>query len=136
MVSNDIGRGILHVTDNQRILLINRITVLVVTCLAMVIALINADSYVLDWNYMSMALRGAGIFIPMTLAIFWLRRLTASWTVLSMVASTAAAIISRFGLGLSINPLFAGLSVSLLVVCLGLMVSTKRNGLNKSGASL
>jgi SSS family solute:Na+ symporter len=128
MVSRDIGRGILHIVNDRRILLINRVTVLAVTCLAMVIALTNAETYVLDWNYMSMALRGAGVFIPMTLAIFWTHHLTASWAVLSMAASTAIAVFSRFGLGLSINPLFVGLSVSLLIVSLGLIVSIAHNG--------
>jgi SSS family solute:Na+ symporter len=94
----------------------------------MVIALTNADTYVLDWNYMSMALRGAAIFIPMTLAIFWAHHLTASWAVLSMAASTTFAVFGRFGLGLSINPLFVGLSVSLLIISLGLIVSMVHNG--------
>jgi SSS family solute:Na+ symporter len=86
----------------------------------MAIALTNADTYVLDWNCMSMALRGAGVFVPMTLAIFWPRHLSASWAVLSMAASTAVAVFGRFVLGISINPLFTGLSVSLLIVCAGL----------------
>jgi SSS family solute:Na+ symporter len=123
MVANDIGRGILHITSDRRILRINRIAVLLVTCLAMAISLAYADSYVLDWNYMSMALRGGGVFIPMTLAIFWPRRLSASWAVLSMAASTTVAILGRFALGLSINPLFVGLSVSLIIVAIGLIVS-------------
>ncbi|HXP95762.1 MAG TPA: sodium:solute symporter family protein [Telmatospirillum sp.] len=127
MVANDIGRGVLHITSDRRILRINRATVLVVTCLAMVISLSNADSFVLDWNYMSMALRGGGVFIPMTLAIFWPHRLSASWAVLSMAASTTAAVIGRAIFGLSINPLFIGLSVSLLIVVIGLIVSPARN---------
>ena len=76
MMSRDIGRGVLHVTSGSRLLLINRVTVLVVTCLALVIALINADTFVLDWNYMSMTFRAAGVLIPLTLAIFWPRRLS------------------------------------------------------------
>jgi SSS family solute:Na+ symporter len=89
----------------------------------MAIALINADSYVLDWNYMSMALRGAGVFIPMGLAIFWADHLSGSWAVASMAASTVVAIFGRFGLGLPVNPLFIGLAVSWVIVTLGLIVS-------------
>jgi SSS family solute:Na+ symporter len=121
MVANDIGRGILHIDDDRRILRINRVAVLLVTCLAMVISLTNADSYVLDWNYMSMALRGAAVFIPMTLAIFWPRRLSPSWAVLSMAVSTVAAVFGRFVLGIAGNPLFVGLAISLLIVAAGLV---------------
>jgi SSS family solute:Na+ symporter len=128
MVAHDIGRGVLHIKSGRRILLINRFTVLATTCLAMAIALGNPNSYVLDWNYMSMALRGAGVFIPFTLAIFWPYRLAASWAVASMVVSTAVAVLVRFGPGLSINPLFPGLLASLLVVGIGLAVSVTRNG--------
>jgi len=123
MMAKDIAGGILHVTEGRWLLLINRLTVVVVTCLAMVIALANADTLVFNWNYLSMALRGGGIFIPLTLAIFWPRRLSGGWAVLSMAVSTASAIIGRLVLRLPINPLFVGLSASLLIVCLGLMVS-------------
>ena len=120
MVSNDIGRGILRITSGQKILLINRLTVLAVTCLSMAIALTNANTYVLDWNYMSMALRGAGVFIPMSLAIFWPRRLTSSWAACSMAISTVAAVLGRFIFHIPVNPLFIGLSMSLLIVVLGM----------------
>jgi SSS family solute:Na+ symporter len=126
MVANDIGRGLLGITDDRRILTINRLSVLAVTVVSMEISLTNADIYVLDWNYMSMALRGAGIFVPMSLAIFWPRRLPAAWAVLSMAASIVAAILGRFALGFSIQPLFSGLAVSLLLVVLGVAVAAAR----------
>jgi len=125
MAANDIGRGLLGIVENRWILLINRLTVLAVTCLAVGIALANTHTYVLDWNYMSMALRGAGVFVPMALAMFWPHRLTPGWAVLSMSASMAAAIYGRVGLGLEISPLFTGLAVSLAVVCVGILVSPK-----------
>ncbi len=126
MVANDIGRGVLGITEGRWILLINRLSVLAVALLAVGIAAANPDTYVLDWNYMSMALRGAGVFIPMALAIFWPHRLTPGWAVLSMAASMTAAVFGRIGLGLEISPLFTGLAVSLAVVCIGLLVSGRR----------
>lgn len=123
MVANDIGRGLLGLRDDRRILQLNRGTVLVVTLVAMWISLANAQTYVLDWNYVSMALRGSAIFVPMTLAIFWPRRLTASWAVASMAASIVAAVGGRFVLGLAIQPLFSGLAVGLAIVLLGLFTT-------------
>jgi SSS family solute:Na+ symporter len=124
MMARDIAGGLLGVTEGRWILLINRLTVVVVTCLAMVIALTNADTLVFDWNYLSMAFRAGGVFIPLTLAIFLPRRLPGGWAVLSMAVSTASAVIGHFAFRLAINPLFIGLSVSLLMVCLGMMVSS------------
>jgi SSS family solute:Na+ symporter len=126
MVANDIGRGLFGLRDDRRVLMLNRATVLAATLIAMWIALANADSYVLDWNYMSMALRGAGLFVPMSLGIFWPGRLTASWAVASIVLSVAAAVIGRFGLGLAIEPLFSGLAVSLATVIVGIAVARGR----------
>lgn len=136
MMSRDIGRGVLHVTNGASLLLINRVTVLVVTCLALVIALLNADTFVLDWNYMSMTFRAAGVFIPLTLAIFWPRRLSGGWAVSSMAISTASALIGHFAFRLPINPLFIGLSVSLLTVCAGLMASGVPGGRATQGTRL
>jgi SSS family solute:Na+ symporter len=123
MLSNDIGRGVLRIGDDRRLLRINRGTVLAVTCLAMVIALANPQTYVLDWNYLSMGLRGAGVFIPLTLAVFLPGRLTARWALLSMAVSAAAAVIGRFVLDLPVNPLFTGLSASLAIILLGLVLA-------------
>jgi solute:Na+ symporter, SSS family len=135
MVANDIGRGLLGIRDDRRLLMVNRASVLAVTVLAMEIALTNADTYVLDWNYISMALRGAAIFVPMSLAIFWPRHLPASWAVLSMAASIAVAIAARFTLGASVQPLFPGLAVSLTVVAIGVGVACARTGVANRNAA-
>ncbi|RAI40975.1 sodium:solute symporter family protein [Rhodoplanes roseus] len=127
MMANDIGRGLLGVRDDTTILLINRVSVLGVTAVSMLIALSALDSYVLDWNYMSMALRGASVFLPLSLAVFWPGRLPALWAVGSMVGSTAAAVAVRVLLPLPINPLMTGLAVSAGVVCLGLLRGTATN---------
>ena len=72
-----------------------------------------------------MALRGAGVFVPLSLAIFRPHRLAPSWAIASMAASTAVAVIGRFGFGLPVNPLFTGLTVSVVLVGIGLVLSRK-----------
>lgn len=128
MLANDIGRSLFHLAEGSRTLRMNRVIVFAVSVLATVIALTNADSYVLDWNYMSMALRGGGVFVPMTLAIFWPRRLSAFWAVLSMAFSTALAVVGRFCLDLPVNPLFTALAASLAIVGLGLVFNLTGHG--------
>ncbi|MFD2181791.1 sodium:solute symporter family protein [Rhodoplanes azumiensis] len=127
MMANDIGRGLLGVRDDARLLTINRACVLGVTVLSMLIALSALDSYVLDWNYMSMALRGAAVFLPLSLAVFCPGRLPAAWAIASIVGSTAAAVLVRLVLPLPINPLMTGLAVSAGVVGLGVLRAAATN---------
>ena len=112
MIANDFGRGLFGLTEDRHVLLLNRLTVVAVVALGTAIALANPDSFILDWNYLSMGLRAAGVFLPLTLAIFWPYRLTPRWAATSMAAATVVAVIGRFGLGLTVNPLLTGLAVS------------------------
>lgn len=131
MMANDIGRGVFRVRDDATVLLINRASVTGVTALSAAIALSALDSYVLDWNYMSMALRGAAVFLPLSLAIFCPGRLPASWAILSMIAGTAAPVAVRLLVPLPINPLLTGLAVSAGVIGVGLLrgpAATRRRG--------
>jgi hypothetical protein len=44
-----------------------------------VIALLNEGSQILFWNYMSMALRGGGVFLPLSVAVFFPGNLHKGW---------------------------------------------------------
>lgn len=119
MVARDIFYGVFGVSDNRRLLWINRSTIVVVAFCAMLTALANMQSFVLSWNYLSMALRGAGVFLPLTLAVFLPGVLKKKWAVSSMVLSTLFAITGYSLLSLSVNPLFTGMTVSLLIILIG-----------------
>jgi solute:Na+ symporter, SSS family len=124
MIANDIGRGVFRIIESRKILWINRVSVLAISCLAMAIALSSLDSQVLDWNYISFAVRGAGVFLPLTLAIFCPGRLTASWAMASMILSTIVAVAGQIFLSLSANALFTGLAVSAVVIGVGMLRSS------------
>ena len=94
-------------------LAVTRLIVLLTIALAAFIALVNEGSQVLFWNYLSMALRSGGIFLPLSFAIFASGTITNLSATLSMVFSTAAALLVVF-FGAAGNPLFFGLAVSAL----------------------
>ena len=123
MVARDIGAGVIGVSKGATLLWINRGTVFVITAIAVAIALGNLDSYVLDWNYLSMALRGGAVFIPLTLAVFRPSILSGRWAVFSMAVSTAAAVAGRVVFDWPINPLYVGLGTSAVLVLLGVLVT-------------
>jgi SSS family solute:Na+ symporter len=120
MMARDIGQEILGLSRDRDILRLNRATVLAVTAVAAWVAATHLDTYVLDWNYISMALRGAGIFLPLTLAVFAPQRLPARWAVISMAVSTLAAVAAKLVFSLPVNPLFVGVAVSAVLVGIGL----------------
>lgn len=128
MVSKDLCYEMLHIRTSRTVLWVNRITVLLVTFIASLIAILNLKSQVLGWNYMSMALRGGGVFLPLTLAIFVPGRLTPGWAISSMVLSTAASVIAATIFHLPIDPLFIGIAVSAVTIMMGLALGGKDIG--------
>ena len=96
-------------------LTVTRLIVLATIALSAFIALVNEGSQVLFWNYLSMALRSGGIFLPLSFAIFLPHTVSHRSATLSMALSTGAALAAVF-LGAAGNPLFFGLAVS--AICL------------------
>lgn len=119
MISHDILSPLLKITDDKKFLRLTKLTVLAVMILASLIAIMNRGTEILFWNYLSMGLRGGGIFLPLTLAVFWPGHLNADWAVFSMAGSTIAAITAAL-VKLPFDPLFIGLAVSFLFILPGL----------------
>ena len=119
MISHDILSPLLKITDDKKFLRLTKLTVLAVMILASLIAIMNRGTEILFWNYLSMGLRGGGIFLPLTLAVFWPGHLNADWAVFSMAGSTIAAITAALA-KFPFDPLFIGLAVSFLLILPGL----------------
>ncbi len=120
MVARDILEPVMKITSEKGKLALLRGTVVGAVLLAMMIAAVNRESQILFWNYLSMALRGCGIFIPLTLAIFKPRIVSSQWAVASMVLSLGASIVAGM-IRVDVSPIFVGLGTSLLVILLGIV---------------
>lgn len=130
MFSGDILRDLVRVQSGPTLLWASRGTVLAVSLLAAVFVLHHLDTLVMDWNFLSMALRGAGIFVPLTLAVLCPGLIGARTATCSMLAGLAAALVCLLlfpGYG---NPLLPGLGASLAVIVLDrLLTQAARLGL-------
>lgn len=124
MLSHDIVGLLFKIKDDRKLLLLTRLSVALVLPLAVAIAIFNLDSEVLFWNYLSMALRGGGIFLPLTLAVFKPGCVSKNWAVASMLVSTAAAIATATVFPLPISPLFVGLILSAALLAVGHFVDS------------
>ena len=126
MLSHDVFAPLLAVKSEGRLLLLHRLTVLLVMALAALFAIFFIDSQVLVWNYLSMALRGGGVFLPLTLAVFCPGRLSPRLAVISMLLSTAAAVAAA-ALKSAVHPLFIGLVVSAALILPGVCQKQKEH---------
>ena len=116
MVSRDIIFRLFHAV------------VLAAVVLASAIALFHEDSEILFWTYLSMALRGGGVFLPLTIAIRHPHAIAPNYAIASMVLSTLIAVASAL-IGTPIKPIFLGLAVSAFILLLGYFRRKDRSAL-------
>lgn len=95
MLSRDIIHNICQEATSKAQLWASRLSVLAVSIAAMVFVFFHLDSSVLEWNYLSMALRGSGIFLPLTFCVFFPGRVRASMGVAAMGAGVFAAVFGN-----------------------------------------
>ena len=120
IISKDILAPLFNIKEDRTLLKLNRFTCVLIMVIGCVFSIINRDTQILFWNYLSMGLRGGGIFLPLTLAVFKPKCVSGKWVVVSMVASTAVAIIATV-LQTPVKPMFLAVAVSLLLLLPGIL---------------
>lgn len=118
MISRDMIAPLFKIKDDLKLLLVTKVSVILVMTVACVISILNRGSEILVWNYLSMALRGSGILIPFSLAVFYPHHLKKNWVVTSMIASTVLSLMAPM-VHVPMDPLFVGLFVSAVFVICG-----------------
>lgn len=124
ILSRDLVAPFLNITDGEKQLVVTRLTVVGIMLFSIMFSIIYLDSQILVWNYLSMALRGCGIFLPLTIAIFRPKCIAPKWAIVSMLLSVVIAITATL-FNAPIKPLFLGLAVSLLVLIPGYLVQKR-----------
>lgn len=121
MISRDVVTKVWTGLTAQGQLWASRLSVLAVSVAAMVFVFLHLDSSVLEWNYLSMALRGSGIFLPLTFCIFFPGRVRASMGVAAMGAGIFAALFWRHISSIEVNSLLPALCYNLFFLIIGLL---------------
>ncbi len=116
MISQDIFGDILGCRGAKKLLWLNRACIVLITLGATLFVFGNMQSLVLEWNFLSMALRGVGIFVPLTMAIFYPGRLSRQAAIYSMLAGVTASVLGNLIYPGPNIPLFSGLGASLAVI--------------------
>ncbi len=125
IVVNDIGG---HVTqflnDPRRKLIATRLVIVAVLAVSAAVAALVPSAVINDFGYLSMGLRGAVIFVPLSAALFFPGRIGHPWVMASILAGPVAVIAGSI-LGVPFDPLFIGVLVNLLLCLMGRLFHPK-----------
>lgn len=122
MLSRDIIAKRWQISD-ATMLTVSRATVFVITLAAALFCFGNLGSLVLEWNFLSMGLRGAGVFLPLTLAVFLPGRVASRSALWSIAAGTGVCLIWKLIMPRGIDPLYAGVAASVIALIAGQMLA-------------
>ena len=118
--ANDIYKRIRQHTDTKSLLRANRLSLMTFITMASAFSYLNMDSLMFFWNYLSMNLRGSGIFFPYMFALFVSRRVKRSYGVAAMLISTLVALgLSTVYMSMT-HTLFPAMLVGLFICIMGL----------------
>ncbi len=130
MLSRDIISKLWRGATSANLLWVSRFSVLAAAGCAVIFVFFHLDSSVLEWNYLSMALRGSGIFLPLTFCVFFPHRVRASMGVAAIAAGIFAAVFWKYISPWQINSLFPALFYNLIFLTIGLWWGRKDKPLN------
>ena len=105
---------------------VQRSLVIIIVLAAAVSGISNAGAMILELSFLSMGLRGAGTLFPFVLAVLKPDALTPKWALASSIGGLAGMLLWAL-LGLSGDPMFAGLGVSALCVAGGVISKRHRS---------
>lgn len=121
MFINDIIFKIKPNLTDKKALYFSRASVLGLISLSVIFTYHNLQSDVLNWNFLSMALRGCGIFLPLTFALFFFRKAHPNAALASMLASLIIACGWNYFLGNYVSYIFPSLIIGILIIIYGII---------------
>lgn len=131
VISNDLYLRLLNprATEWQK-LWVNRVTIVLIIGVAVFILLGGTNILMNDLTYLSMGLRGAAIFLPLLVALFFKDKFP-NWVGYGLLFSGAGSVILWFIFGTrAIDPIYPALVANCIVLAIGKVTgreSTKRN---------
>jgi len=107
--------------SSKQVLIVMRVLILSALALAGFVTIANLGSIILAWGFLSMALRGAVLFIPMCAALVLRQRVGPGYIIASSLIGLVTVIAGSFIVS-GFDPLFLGVGASAVTVAVGVMV--------------
>lgn len=133
MICNDIYKVYFNKNASDKTLLkATRIIIAGILIIVAILASGNLGSLILGWSFMSMGLRGAVAFAPLCCALFLPGKIHKKFALGAIILGPTFVLIGKFILPSHIDPLFLGVSVSILVMFLGYFANKNKSNLDQS----
>ena len=123
IVTEDILSSIRFIQKHK--LLFSRIAIIITLTVSSVIANIIPVQTINDLGFLSMTLRSSVVFMPLTCALWLGERISSRFILASIILSPVIAILSVVS-GVSIEPLFIGMCVSIMCCIAGFMYNCRK----------
>lgn len=127
VVRTDIIRRVTHRFDDpKKSLVFSRVLIVMILAAACALCACPIGDTILNFAFMSMGLRGAVVFVPLTLALWMPGKADPRWVCAGIIASPLIVLV--FGLldCLPFDPLFLGVGVSALLGLCGCLAGKRK----------
>jgi SSS family solute:Na+ symporter len=123
ILTQDIYKKYLNIqADEKKILKLTRVLICLVLILALLFVSGKMQSLILQWSFLSMALRGATCFIPMTAALFFKKMITPRAGTAAIFLGPLSVILWELLVPAEIDSLVIGIIISILVMTGGSII--------------
>jgi SSS family solute:Na+ symporter len=119
IVSSDVVSRIAPVLWRKNTLLLNRGVLFAITLVMLFFTYNNSDAIVLDWTILSMCLRGAGVFMPLIMALFCPGAIAPAYATAAIAGGSLSALLWRIAFPQTLSPLYPGMLVSAVFMAIG-----------------
>lgn len=106
---------------------LSKVIIIAVMALGVLLSSGPFGDTILSFSFMSMGLRGAVVFVPMTLALWAKGKINHTCALISVIASPLTVLLfgTVWTLPGGVDPLFAGIAVSIICCAVGWIIGTK-----------
>ena len=116
VLTRDVYRCLRPHAADAKLLRLSRWFIPLAGLLVFFLALTSLNTLILDWTYLSNALRGTAVFLPLLGAVLLPGRLNAKGVYRAVIWGPLATILWAIFAPLDVHPLFIGLSVGLVCI--------------------
>ena len=121
IINNDLLKVFFKsLEDTKKYLFSNRLVIFIIFIIGTILTTIGLGDTILNYAFLSMGLRAAVVFIPITGALFLKGKIASAWIKVAIIGGPVIVILGNI-IKTQIDPLFIGLGFALLCALAGIV---------------